>query len=457
MGYDNEGLWYNKMFTKQQWLSDWQFLTNRYKNKPWVVGMDLRNEIRVASIGGLPAIPNWGQEPNDWRKVAEEAAELIHEINPNVLIVVEGINFPRRHLQPVADKPIRLKVPNKLVYGAHNYAYIGPGWDLGTLLGAIGLGDLFSFTKYQDFDYPEYREIMEKEIGYVLEGVQHYTAPVWLSEFGTDKVNPWFQNIVRYMNEKDMDFAYWPVTGGIRPNGYFERYGLLKEDFVTPIQDDRLALLQSIMMPTQGPGISSGDSEEMDSVVYRALSFYNKDQNESGDPDWFANRYKGSCPLSMRMVGISLSFNAVDSITSSAIRARHALCSEVENPMIPVGNTVINKNNEDSEAYIERVHTNFDWRSGASKLECGENQYIAGIAVSGSPSHDVAGVLCKTNSFDLSNQCVSRAFVNGDNRGSPLPGDWSPGYRKSQCGEDEYIAGVALKNRALDALLCCKL
>jgi hypothetical protein len=45
------------------------------------------------------------------------------EANPDLLVVVEGVNFPRIHLQNVGTDPIRLPLPNRLVYAAHNYGY----------------------------------------------------------------------------------------------------------------------------------------------------------------------------------------------------------------------------------------------------------------------------------------------------------------------------------------------
>ena len=43
---DGNGLWYNAEYPESKWLKDWQTIVRRYKSERWVVGADLRNELR---------------------------------------------------------------------------------------------------------------------------------------------------------------------------------------------------------------------------------------------------------------------------------------------------------------------------------------------------------------------------------------------------------------------------
>lgn len=233
---DSDGLWFNKDFPESVWFDDWVALARRYADNPGVAGADLRNEIRIAAEDpgtGSPT-PNWGEEPNDWHAAATEAGNRILAENPDLLIIVEGINFPRTHLMGVPDHPVVLDVPGRLVYAGHNYSHTGP-----TLSG----------PKYSDMEWDEYSARLDEEFGFVVEPGQPYTAPVWLSEFGCspDESNrEWFTNMVRYIRERDMGWAYWPLNAGPKADGGGEPYALLEDDWITPRQDWRIDLLKTI-------------------------------------------------------------------------------------------------------------------------------------------------------------------------------------------------------------------
>merc|ERR1711887_276219 len=43
---DGEGLWYTDEYPEEDFIEGWRQITTRYKDNPWVAGMDLRNELR---------------------------------------------------------------------------------------------------------------------------------------------------------------------------------------------------------------------------------------------------------------------------------------------------------------------------------------------------------------------------------------------------------------------------
>jgi endoglucanase len=237
-GLDTDGLWYGPDQSEAQWLDDWAQMVRRYRDNPMVVAADLRNEVRIPSWNPF-LIPTWNGLTAPWRAAAERAAARVLAENPDLLVVVEGVNFPRDHLKGVRSNPVRLPLPDRLVYAAHNYGYIGPG---------------LTGTKYGDMDWPTFQRQMDQEWGYVIEENQPYTAPVWVSEFGTGpSPSVWWTNIVRYLREGDFDFAYWALNPGPKASGEDEPFGLLQRDWRTPLEDARVRDLRSLVAPTRGP------------------------------------------------------------------------------------------------------------------------------------------------------------------------------------------------------------
>jgi hypothetical protein len=114
----DEGLWYAAPYTEKQWLDSLTFFTKRYKDNPFVVAIDLRNEVHDFEDTHL----TWGDgnEKTDWGLAAVKAGNAVLEVNPNVIIVVMAMCFGA-DLRPMKAKPTELIVPNRVVYQSHNY------------------------------------------------------------------------------------------------------------------------------------------------------------------------------------------------------------------------------------------------------------------------------------------------------------------------------------------------
>ena len=84
---DGNGLWYNAEYPESSWLADWQTIVRRYKKEPWVVGADLRNELRNHAAWG-------GSDPKlDWHAAAERGGNAVLAANPRLLVMVEGPEY----------------------------------------------------------------------------------------------------------------------------------------------------------------------------------------------------------------------------------------------------------------------------------------------------------------------------------------------------------------------------
>jgi endoglucanase len=214
-------LWYTAQYSEARWISDWQMLARRYVGNTAVVGADLHNEPHGIQGGGGST---WGtgSMTSDWRLAAERAGNAILAINPNWLIVVEGIdNFNNDgywwggNLQGAAQFPVRLNVANRLVYSAHDYAT-----------------SVFPQPWFSDPSFPNNMPaIWDRMWGYLH---KNNVAPVLLGEFGTTLADPrdrvWLQNLMAYTGTGvgGINFTFWSWNPNSGDTG-----GILNDDWTT--------------------------------------------------------------------------------------------------------------------------------------------------------------------------------------------------------------------------------
>lgn len=224
-------LWYNEQVTEDRWIKDWTMLAKRYKNNPLVIGADLHNEPSGEATWGS------GDRDTDWRLAAERAGNAILKVNPNWLIVVEGIEAYKNNyywwggnLMGVKEHPVRLSDPSKLVYSAHDY---GPG--------------VWQQSWFSDKDFPKNMPgLWKRHWGYIAE---EGTAPVLLGEFGGRSVSPkttegiWHRELLDYLKKHGISYTYWSWNPNSGDTG-----GVLRDDWKT-IHKDKLELLKSYQAP----------------------------------------------------------------------------------------------------------------------------------------------------------------------------------------------------------------
>jgi len=232
---DGNSLWYNTKYPQANWIADWQGMVQRYKSNPLVIGADLRNEPRAPAT--------WGGDPaNDWHAAAERGGNAVLKANPNLLVFVEGVNYAL-DLTGAKALPVRLNVPNKLVYSAHDY-----GFDYSGSSSETGYGLYISHVNAQ--------------WGYLMTAPD--PKPVWIGEFGTcttadtciDSNNRkdggyWFHMMSKYVVENGIDWTYWAVngtqsTGNTRTYGAAETYGILNTTWNGPANALLMARLKEM-------------------------------------------------------------------------------------------------------------------------------------------------------------------------------------------------------------------
>ena len=232
-------LWYVDAVPEEQWIADWVFLARRYRGNDAVVGVDLHNEPHGEATWGA------GDPKTDWRLAAERAGNAILEANPDLLIIVEGIEryeddwyWWGGNLQGVARSPIKLGFPDKLVYSAHDY---GPG--------------VYNQKWFQDRTFPDnLPAVWDTHWGYV---VRQDIAPVLVGEFGgrsvgSDAEGIWQRALVAYLKEHRISYTYWCLNPNSGDTG-----GILADDWQTVNQakQDLLASYQAPKLPVANASV----------------------------------------------------------------------------------------------------------------------------------------------------------------------------------------------------------
>jgi aryl-phospho-beta-D-glucosidase BglC (GH1 family) len=222
-------LWYTSQYSEQRWISDWQALATRYLGNDTVIGFDLHNEPHD------PATWGDGNLTTDWRLAAERAGDAVLAVNPQLLIIVEGIQtidgdsyWWGGNLEAAGAAPVRLSAPNQLVYSAHDYP-----------------ASVFNQTWFSAADYPSnLPKVWDQHWGYL---VSNAVAPVWIGEFGTrDQTTSdrqWLSAMAGYIGQHQLSFSFWCWNPNSGDTG-----GILQDDWMSVNQDK-----QSVLAPLLAP------------------------------------------------------------------------------------------------------------------------------------------------------------------------------------------------------------
>jgi endoglucanase len=256
-------LWYTPAVPESTWIADWKMLAQRYAGNPTVIGADLHNEPRADGTDPNPTGACWGcgNPALDWRLAAERAGNAILGVNPDWLIVVEGVsctsggnpnvwdNVPDEHcgwwggnLSKAGRFPVRLSRPDKLVYSAHEYAT-----------------SVYAQPWFDDPAFPaNLPAIWDQQWGYLE---RQNTAPVLIGEFGSTLRDPrdtvWLRELMRYTGSgvTGMDFTYWSWNPNSGDTG-----GIVHDDWRTVDQAKHSILQPYLIPPAPGPQPSPSTS-----------------------------------------------------------------------------------------------------------------------------------------------------------------------------------------------------
>jgi endoglucanase len=254
-------LWNGAGVSEASTIDDWKFLAQHYANNTTVVGADLFNEPHAEGTDPQGTGANWGGgDARDWRLAAERIGNAILGVQPNWLIIVEGVscslpsggtpnpydNIPDDpnacswwggNLAKARDFPVRLNVANRLVYSAHDYG-----------ISVYDHQDWFDTSKYPNF--PEnLPAVWDRYWGYL---VKENIAPVLVGEFGSTLQDPrdtkWMTRLMKYIGDNGMSFTYWAWNPNSGDTG-----GIVSDDWNT-VNQAKQSILAPYLVPPTGAG-----------------------------------------------------------------------------------------------------------------------------------------------------------------------------------------------------------
>ena len=231
-------VWYDLGLSVEEFYQTLEFLAGRYRDDDTVVAFDLKNEPHGNPSAKYRAVWNDAEdETENWKYVAEQAAGRVLAVNPDILIVIEGIEaYPKDpagnadyasmdagdyhftwwggNLRGVRDFPVDLgDFQNKVVYSPHDY---GP---------TVGMqpwfqGEYDYERLYTEAWYPNWLYIHEDDL-----------APLIIGEWGGPMREPnlkWMTLLRDMIIEQRVSHTFWCLNPNSGDTG-----GLLLADFKT--------------------------------------------------------------------------------------------------------------------------------------------------------------------------------------------------------------------------------
>lgn len=230
-------IWTDGDITEQDYLDSLSWMADRYKSDDTIIAYDLKNEPHGKHNESPRAKWDNSKDADNWKYVAEKAADAVLSKNENALVLVEGIEiYPKDikkngdfksqneddyffnwwggNLRGVADNPIDLgKHNDKLVYSPHDYGpsvYEQPWFEGGYTFDSL----------YKDCWYDNWFYIQEKNI-----------APLLIGEWGGFMTEPnltWMTYLRQLISENHINHTFWCFNANSGDTG-----GLVKDDFMT--------------------------------------------------------------------------------------------------------------------------------------------------------------------------------------------------------------------------------
>lgn len=232
-----KALWTDGDVTEEDYYRALEWIADRYKDDDTIIAIDLENEPHGKQNESPRAKWDGSEDDDNWKYIAEQAAKKVLGKNPNLLIMVEGIEiYPKDtkkngdfssqneddyffnwwggNLRGVADNPVDLgKYQDKLVYSPHDY---GPAvYEQPWFEGSYDYDSLQEDCWYDNWFY-----IQDKDI-----------APLLIGEWGGYMTEPnltWMTYLRQYIKENRINHTFWCFNSNSGDTG-----GLVLDDFTT--------------------------------------------------------------------------------------------------------------------------------------------------------------------------------------------------------------------------------
>lgn len=254
MGH-NYNVWYNGDISEQDYLDALAWMAARYKSDDTIIAYDLKNEPHGKEYESPRAKWDNSKDSDNWKYIAEKAAKAVLNKNPNVLVMVEGIEiYPKDiktngdfssknsgeyyynwwggNLRGVKDNPVDLgKYQNKLVYSPHDY---GPTvYEQPWFKGGYTYDSLYKDCWYDNWFYIQ----------------KSNTAPLLIGEWGGFMREPnltWMTYLRKLIKDNRINHTFWCFNSNSGDTG-----GLVLDDFVT-WDEDKYTFVKEVLWQQNG-------------------------------------------------------------------------------------------------------------------------------------------------------------------------------------------------------------
>ena len=261
----NVPLWYDDKYSTKDWLDALAWVTEYYKDDDTIIAIDLKNEPHGKTDEGKFAKWDGSTDENNWRYAAERGAKAVLDVNPNMLIMVEGIEvYPKFEDGESWSSP-------STDYARYPYSpYHGAWWGAnfrGLREFPIDLGEHQSQLVYSPHDYGP--EVWKQAWFYLEDDSKTFTRETLLDDYWRDtwafiaeeKIGPllmgewggwvddahdktgenrhWLKEIRDYMIDMHIHHTFWCFnenssdTGGLVYDN-FGKWDDQKYEFVKP-------------------------------------------------------------------------------------------------------------------------------------------------------------------------------------------------------------------------------
>ena len=289
----NVPLWYDDNYSTKDWLDALSWFSDYYKNDDTIIAIDIKNEPHGKPEEGKFAKWDDSTDENNWKYAAERGAKACLDKNPNLLIMVEGVEcYPKfeegadwntpsvdyanydkpskvwgawwgANLRGVRDCPVDLgQYQSQLVYSPHDY---GPGvWAQSWFYLKDPDKTFTRQTLLDDYWYGTWAYLVEENLYPLLIG--EWGGFVDAEHDTTGENVHWLQELRDYMIDKHIHHTFWCFnenssdTGGLVYDN-FQKWDDVKYEFVKPAlwqtADGKfISLDHQIPLGTAGNGIT---------------------------------------------------------------------------------------------------------------------------------------------------------------------------------------------------------
>ncbi|RDX61725.1 hypothetical protein CR513_60018, partial [Mucuna pruriens] len=256
---DGNGFFGDQYFDPDLWITGLTNMATMFNGVTNVVGMSLRNELRGPK-----------QNVDDWYRYMSKGAEAVHAANPDVVVILSGLNFDA-DLSFIRDQTVKLSFNGKLVFEVHWYGFTdGQAWTSGNPNQVCGqiTGNVMRRT------------------GFLVD----QGWPLFVSEFGIDlrginvNDNRYFNCFMALVAQLDLDWALWTLGGNYYTRegvvGMEEFYGILNSDWTQVRNTAFLQRISAIQLPFRGPGLSEAELHQVIFHPLTSLCILGKSQTE---------------------------------------------------------------------------------------------------------------------------------------------------------------------------------